>query len=96
MRSILAVALLCLLSAGCQRCGICPEVTEPAEDFCKGGFIVTGLVDECGCEVPAQCLKPECGPCPVLMPPGPGFCPDGNITVEKDICGCLTAPRCNR
>src|SRR3989338_167995 len=39
-----------------QRCrGGCPQFMPPAPDFCKGGTIVSGGVNECGCNLPQKC-----------------------------------------
>jgi len=34
----------------------CPELTPPAPDWCKGGKIIPGEIDEKGCQQPPLCL----------------------------------------
>ena len=41
----------------CVACGDCPSYGTPGPDFCKGGTIVAGDVDACGCSGPPKCVK---------------------------------------
>lgn len=42
----------------CPACGPCPQLSPPAPGFCKGGTIVAGPTDACGCQGPPTCEKP--------------------------------------
>jgi putative hemolysin len=37
------------------ECGECPLIVPPGPDFCRDGVIVSGGVDECGCNQPPIC-----------------------------------------
>jgi len=47
-----------LMRGECQACAPCPQLAPPAPDFCKGGTIVPGPKDACGCQAPPTCEKP--------------------------------------
>ncbi|MFH2020409.1 MAG: hypothetical protein ABIJ34_03280 [archaeon] len=38
-----------------KDCGDCPMLSPPAPDYCKGGNIVSGGTDDCGCQQPPRC-----------------------------------------
>jgi len=40
-----------------RACGDCPMLSQPAPNFCRGGNIVSGGTDECGCNKPPRCEK---------------------------------------
>lgn len=40
-----------------NKCGSCPQFMPPAPDFCKGGTIVSGGKNECGCQMSPICKK---------------------------------------
>jgi putative hemolysin len=40
----------------CTECGPCPQYVSPGPDFCKNGTIVPRGKDECGCQMPAECV----------------------------------------
>ena len=39
-----------------EQCESCPQLTPPAPDWCKGGKIIPGKIDENGCQLPPTCL----------------------------------------
>lgn len=41
-------------------CGECPQLAPPGPDFCKGGTIVAGETNACGCKGPPKC-EPSAG-----------------------------------
>ncbi len=43
-------------SEGPKECGICPQFVSPGPEFCKEGRILSGQVDDCGCNMPPQCI----------------------------------------
>ena len=62
----IAALLLLLAPAACPKqppkppepCGSCPEYVPPGPDYCKGGTIVPGKVDACGCQGHPTCQMP--------------------------------------
>jgi putative hemolysin len=40
-----------------QTCETCPLLSQPSPDFCKGGTIIEGKTNSCGCKGPPQCSK---------------------------------------
>lgn len=38
-------------------CGICPQYSPQSADFCKGGTVIPGGKNECGCQLPPTCQK---------------------------------------
>ena len=37
------------------NCGPCPQLMPPAPNFCDGGTIISGGVNDCGCQLPPKC-----------------------------------------
>lgn len=37
------------------QCGECPQFAPPHPDWCRGGTIIPGDKDECGCQMPPKC-----------------------------------------
>lgn len=33
----------------------CPSLMPPAPEFCEGGTIIPGKIDDCGCQMPPTC-----------------------------------------
>jgi hypothetical protein len=103
LRAALILLTLAALTAACKQsppnepattCGVCPEYAPPSPDYCKGGTIVDGGKDACGCQQPPDC---KCESCPQYVPPAPNFCTDGTIIYpEPDSCGCVGHPTCDR
>lgn len=42
-----------------KECGDCPQFAPPAPDWCKDGTIVSGVKNECGCQMPPTCEKKQ-------------------------------------
>lgn len=38
-------------------CGTCPQYAPLGGDFCKGGIVIPGVKDECGCQFPPTCKR---------------------------------------
>lgn len=53
-----------------RECNICPQLSPPSPDFCKGGNIVGGGTDECGCNLPPRCEMVACTADAKLCPDG--------------------------
>jgi len=43
------------LASDPTNCGPCPQLMPPAPNFCDGGVIIGGGVNDCGCQLPAKC-----------------------------------------
>lgn len=39
------------------KCGSCPQLSPPSPDFCQDGTIVSGAINECGCQSPPKCVR---------------------------------------
>ncbi|KYC49241.1 MAG: hypothetical protein AMQ22_01689 [Candidatus Methanofastidiosum methylothiophilum] len=37
------------------QCRECPQFAPPHPDWCRGGTIIPGDKDECGCQMPPKC-----------------------------------------
>lgn len=61
-------AVLGETAVACQKTDsgspLCPALSPPAPDFCKGGIITPGQTDACGCIGPPNCAYPFEGPMP--------------------------------
>lgn len=42
-----------------DKCESCPMLSPPSPDFCKGGRIIPGITNECGCTSPPKCELPR-------------------------------------
>ena len=58
------ICLLIILITGCntqiiqdkELCGDCPHYSQPAPGWCNNGTIISGEVDECGCQENPICI----------------------------------------
>jgi|GEM_PF-2924931 len=39
---------------------VCPQYQAPSPDFCRDGTLVSGGIDQCGCQLPPACLPHLC------------------------------------
>lgn len=65
MKNIYALCVLFLIVISISACvtqkvtdtqsGECPQFAPPHPDWCRGGTIIPGDKDECGCQMPPKC-----------------------------------------
>jgi putative hemolysin len=67
------------------ECGTCPQLSPPGPDFCKGGTIVAGVKNECGCQGPPKCLR-ACTEEAKICPDGSAVGRNGSNNCEFDPC----------